>query len=389
MTNRQRPLFVAALFFSLPAQSLFATCGTERWPVKTGTDSDAGSVDLSSATPTTIANLTSLAKPSTLPRSSRIPPTELTQWTLDATLVEFAQEADQDYHLVISDNAGHTMIVEIPDPNCVETGSPFASGIAKARSEFDNQFTVSGSFQPAGIRVRVKGVAMFDIKHSGHLHGVAPNQIELHPVLDIVFNPAAVNGDFTLTASPSSITVQQGGTSTSTLATTISGGFNSSIALAASNLSPGLSASLNSITINNPSTGSSTLTVKADANTLPGNYGITISGKGGGQSHTLNVVVTVTTVTTGLGTSIAAPADGSTINGTVNVTAASVNGTPITKMEIYIDGTIQAWAVSSASLSFACDTTKLQNGPHTIGAKGYDNSGNVANSPAVTVTVSN
>jgi hypothetical protein len=38
---------------------------------------------------------------------------------------------------------------------------------------------------------------------------------------------------------------------------------------------------------------------------------------------------------------------------------------------------------------FACDTTKLQNGSHTIGAKGYDNSGNVANSPAVTVTVSN
>jgi hypothetical protein len=94
-------------------------------------------------------------------------------------------------------------------------------------------------------------------------------------------------------------------------------------------------------------------------------------------------------VTTGPGTSIAVPADGSTINGTVNITAASVNGTPITKLEIYIDGAIQAWAVNSASLSFACDTTKWQNGSHTIGAKGYDNGGNVANSPAVTVTVSN
>jgi len=73
----------------------------------------------------------------------------------------------------------------------------------------------------------------------------------------------------------------------------------------------------------------------------------------------------------------------------VNVTAASVNGTPMTKMEIYIDGAIQAWAVNSASLSFTCDTTKLQNGSHTIGAKGYDHSGNVENSPAVTVTVSN
>jgi uncharacterized membrane protein len=188
---------------------------------------------------------------------------------------------------------------------------------------------------------------------------------------------------------PSAITVQQGGTATTTLATTTSGGFNSSIALAASNSPPELTVSLNSITINNPSTDSSTLTVKADANTLPGNYGITISGKGGNQSHTMKVVVTVSAVTTGPATSIAAPADGSTINGTVNVTAASVNGTPITKMEIYIDGAIQAWAVNSASLSFACDTTKLQNGSHTIGAKGYDNGGNVVNSPAVTVTVSN
>jgi hypothetical protein len=183
------------------------------------------------------------------------------------------------------------MIVEIPDATCVGTGSPFASGIANARSEFDNQFTVSNSFQPAGIPVRVKGVAMFDIKHPGHLHGVAPNQIELHPVLDIVFSPPAVNGDFTLTASTSAITVQQGGTSTTTLAISASGGFNSSIALAASNPSGGLSVNLNSITINNPSTDSSTLTVKADANTLPGNYGITISGQGGSQSHTMNVVV--------------------------------------------------------------------------------------------------
>jgi Bacterial Ig domain len=386
MTSRH--LLVAVFFFFLPARSLFATCGTERWPVKTGTDNDAGSVDLSSATPTTIANLTSLAKPSTLPQSRRIPPAELTQWTIDATLVEFALEGDQDYHLVISDNAGHTMIVEIPDPNCVGTGSPFASGIANARSEFDSQFTVSTSFQPAGIPVRVKGVAMFDIKHPGHLHGVAPNQIELHPVLDIVFNPA-VNGDFALTASPSSITVQQGGTSSTTLATTTSDGFNSSIALAVSNPAPGLSVSLNSITINNPSTDSSTLTVKADANARPDNYGITISGKGGGQRHTMNVVVTVTAMTVVPGTSITGPTGGSTINGTVNVTAASVNGTPIIKMEIYIDGAIQAWAVNSASLSFACDTTKLQNGSHTIGAKGYDNGGNVANSPAVTVTVAN
>ena len=38
---------------------------------------------------------------------------------VSATLTEFKLEADSDYHLVLSDGAGHTMISEIPDPACV------------------------------------------------------------------------------------------------------------------------------------------------------------------------------------------------------------------------------------------------------------------------------
>jgi hypothetical protein len=94
---------------------LFGQCGVERWQAKTGTDSDAGSVNLSSSTPNTIANFTALAKPSTIPPTSRIQPTETTLWSLNTRLTEFKLEGDSDIHLVIIDENGNSMIAEIPD----------------------------------------------------------------------------------------------------------------------------------------------------------------------------------------------------------------------------------------------------------------------------------
>src|SRR5437868_13400158 len=107
----------------------FGQCGVERWPVKTGTDADVSLVNLNNVTSTTIASMVALAAPSTKPENNRVQPTETTQFTLTATLTVFTLEDDSDYHLVLSDASAKTMIVEIPSPNCVGSGSPFASGI--------------------------------------------------------------------------------------------------------------------------------------------------------------------------------------------------------------------------------------------------------------------
>ena len=66
--------------------------------------------------------------------------------------------------------------------------SPFASAIAHARAEFDDQFTATTSFQTTNVPVRLAGVGMFDFLHGQT--GVAPNGIELHPVLEITFPSA-------------------------------------------------------------------------------------------------------------------------------------------------------------------------------------------------------
>jgi hypothetical protein len=100
-------------------------CGVERWSVKTGTDSDARSVNQKAIVPTTIFRLRSLPAPSSPPVFSRLRPTETTEYQVTATLLRYKLEADSDVHLVIADSGGRTMIAEIPAPQCVGSSSPF------------------------------------------------------------------------------------------------------------------------------------------------------------------------------------------------------------------------------------------------------------------------
>jgi hypothetical protein len=164
------------------------TCGVERWSVKTGTDADVGAIDLANPVPTTVAALRSLAKPALLPANTRIRPTETTVYSITAMLSVYKREDDADYHIVIVDSAGNTMITEIPDPACVGPGSPLAAGIQNARAEFDARLNPTTTFKTANMQATVTGVGFFDFLHGQT--GVAPNGIELHPLLDITFATA-------------------------------------------------------------------------------------------------------------------------------------------------------------------------------------------------------
>ena len=178
-------------------EPLNGQCGLERWSVKTGTDADVSLINLQSTTPTTIASLNALPAPSSLPPNNRIQPTETTIFQLNATLTEYKLEADSDYHLILDDGSGNTMIAEIPDPTCVGSSSPLLPGIQKARAAFDAVYTPTSSFQTANVPVTITGVGFFDFLHGQT--GVAPNGIELHAVLDVQFSGVSsgiLNGDF-------------------------------------------------------------------------------------------------------------------------------------------------------------------------------------------------
>ncbi|GAA0718190.1 hypothetical protein [Dokdonella soli] len=263
------------------------SCGVERWSVKTGTDPDAGLVNLNSPVIQTISYLRSQPAPATLPANSRVQPTESTLFVIDATLTEYKLENDSDYHLVVRDASGNTMITEIPDPACVGTGSPFASYITTARQQFDAKYTTTTSFQTANIPVQITGVGFFDFQHGQT--GVAPNGIELHPILDIRFNPGSGTPDFALSAAPASVSVTQGSNGTSTLTVTPSGGFTGSVNLSASGLPSGVTAAFSPAS----TTGTSTLTLTAAATATTGPATVTVTGVSGSLSHTTTINLTV------------------------------------------------------------------------------------------------
>lgn len=161
-------------------------CGTERWPVKTLSDSDAASVNFSSVQ-TTVPQLRSLPAPGALPQSSRVAPTELTTYSITALVKEFKLEDDQDIHLVITDpsDPSQTMIVEFPDASKCSgaVGSAHATDMIAARQALTAAFgqPSSSHFTTISGMATITGVAFFDFQHGQT--GVAPNAIELHPVL--------------------------------------------------------------------------------------------------------------------------------------------------------------------------------------------------------------
>ena len=102
--------------------------------------------------------------------------------------------------------------------------------------------------------------------------------------------------DFTISASPNSVSVAQGNNGTSTITTTVSGGFNNVINLSASVQPSGVTVRFNPTSVAAPGSGSSTMTMAVDSSTPTGTYTITITGTSGGTTHTATVSLTVTPV---------------------------------------------------------------------------------------------
>ena len=161
-------------------------CGTERWSVKTLTDFDHNIVDF---TPKEVSVdwLVSQERPTYLPADQRVGPIETQTYKVRARLVGSKLEKDQDFHIVIADveETDKTMIVEVPSPDCAGScSSGHAEEFRKARA-----VVAELSNQVPGVTVVVTGVGFFDFLHGQT--GVAPNGIELHPVLKIELESAS------------------------------------------------------------------------------------------------------------------------------------------------------------------------------------------------------
>ena len=141
-----------------------ATCGGDRWIVKTLQDRPK----LLPARKTTIHFLTTRPAPSHLP-STRLP-FEHHVYTVTATVVLIRPEGDSDLHVLLRSGRNH-MISEAPSPSCDKGATPYRR----------RQMRIARSHIRLCARAHVTGVAFFDFPHGQT--GVAPNAIELHPIL--------------------------------------------------------------------------------------------------------------------------------------------------------------------------------------------------------------
>lgn len=167
---------------ALPSWDRAASCGVERWAVKTGMDLAAAQISMVPE-PTTVAALSAIPMPSGLGQARL--PQEMRTVQVKAMLVSVKRESDSDYHLVLTADDGAPMIGEIPHPSCVASG-PFRAGSAQARAALDAlvpALASSSSFVAVRRQVVLTGVVFFDPPHGQT--GRAPNGVELHPIVSL------------------------------------------------------------------------------------------------------------------------------------------------------------------------------------------------------------
>jgi subtilase family serine protease len=128
---------------------------------------------------------------------------------------------------------------------------------------------------------------------------------------------------FTLSATPSSLSVTQGNSGTSTITVTDAGGFTGSVTLAASGLPSGVTAAFGT----NPTTGTSVLTLTASSTATTGTSTVTITGTSGSLTATTTVALTVSATASPNFTIAASPASLTVTQGAKGTSTITITST--------------------------------------------------------------
>ena len=198
----------------------------------------------------------------------------------------------------------------------------------------------------------------------------------------------------TLTIAGKSFTVTQGGTACSYVLSPASASFgaaggNGSASVTATGGCVWMATSgVSWTTINSGSSGTGngavTYTVAPNTSATSRNGTLTIAG----QSFTI-LQAAAPLDTTPPSVTLTAPASGTTVRGTISLTATASDNLGVTKVEFYCDGTVLEGTSLAPPYTSWCDTTRLANGTHSFRAKAYDAAGNWATSANSIVTVKN
>jgi hypothetical protein len=107
-----------------------------------------------------------------------------------------------------------------------------------------------------------------------------------------IVSKAVAGNNFSISASPTSLSIQQGASGNSTISTATTSGSAQTVSLSVSGAPAGVTATLSPTSVT--SGGSSTLTVSAASTAATGTFTLTVTGTATSGSHTATVSVTIT-----------------------------------------------------------------------------------------------
>ena len=190
----------------------------------------------------------------------------------------------------------------------VQGGSGSSSITSTATGGFNTAAVLSASGAPTGVTVTFASPG--SITGSGSLSmsitvassvapgtypitvtGTAGSTVESTTVSLTVTAP--VTAAFAISVSPTSGSLDEGQSGYAVVTTTVSGGFSSAISLSASGLPSGVTGSFSPNPIAAPGSGTTHFTLTVSRTAKTGTYSITITGTGGGITHTTTLSLEV------------------------------------------------------------------------------------------------
>ena len=172
--------------------------------------------------------------------------------------------------------------------------------------------------------------------------------------------------DFSVSLSPGSASVAQGGSATATVSTAVTSGSAESVSLSASGAPSGVTVSLSPASVT--SGGSSTLTATVGSSVAAGSYPITVTGSASTGSHSATYTLTVTSTTGGGG------GGGSLTNAGFETGSLSpwtcTGGSSVVSSPVH-SGSHALQVTPSASSTGECDQTLTLSPNHTYTLTGW------------------
>src|SRR2546422_562474 len=200
---------------------------------------------------------------------------------------------------------------------------------------------------------------------------------------DAAGNSATATVTFTLDATPPTVSITAPSSlptyTTSTSSLTLGG-------TAADNVGVTLVTWANSLGGSGTATGTTSWTASGIV-LQPGTNVLTVTAwDAAGNTALASVTVTLSDTTPPM-VSITAPTSGSTVSGTITVSASATDNVGVVGIQFQLDGTNLGTEVTAPPFAISWDTTTVTAGAHTLTAVARDAAGNATTSPAIAVTV--